>query len=351
MQNSAIGLDINETLNKPENTPSALPKLERQRLHDTVVEHLRNLIVEAVLVPGTKLNERELCETLGISRTPLREALKVLAAEGLIEISPNRGASVSKMSETEIWETFELMSGLEAMSGELACERITPVEVAEIKALHYAMLACKAQNDLPGYYSRNQTIHNKINEAARNSVLHQTYLGLNRRLQALRFKSQLFLLIIGFDCGRICSGDRHRHVQHRIALVQQMLAQDCRQALAVACFQRFDHLVVIVRGAVPFFGAEVGFEAQRLQTPVQAEVGLMEHRVARGFVDLVVDGLVAAVVAGQVVLRFAGQHGVVQRLDLGHFHRRDAFAGQLAGHRFQAAHEFEGFPDLGFGHL
>jgi DNA-binding GntR family transcriptional regulator len=169
-------------------TPS-VPKLERQHLHDTVVEHLRNLIVEGVLPPGTKLNERELCETMGISRTPLREAFKVLAVEGLIEISPNRGASVYKMSETEIWETFELMGGLEAVAGELACERITAVEVAEIKALHYAMLACKAHNDLPGYYSRNQAIHNKINEAARNSVLHQTYLSMNRRLQALRFKS------------------------------------------------------------------------------------------------------------------------------------------------------------------
>jgi DNA-binding GntR family transcriptional regulator len=181
---------MQNTMTGQEEKPAPLvPKLERQRLHDTVVDHLRNLIVEAVLTPGTKLNERELCETLGISRTPLREALKVLAAEGLIEISPNRGASVSKMSETEIWETFELMSGLEAMSGELACDRITPVELAEIKALHYAMLACKAQNDLPGYYSRNQAIHDKINDAARNSVLRQTYLGLNRRLQALRFKS------------------------------------------------------------------------------------------------------------------------------------------------------------------
>ncbi|PUA19116.1 GntR family transcriptional regulator [Glaciimonas sp. PCH181] len=167
----------------------AIPKLERLRLHDTVVEHLRNLIVEAVLVPGVKLNERELCETLGISRTPLREAMKVLAAEGLIDISPNRGASVSTLSEAEIWETFEFMSGLEAFSGELACERITPIEIAEIKALHYAMLACKAQNDLPGYYTRNQEIHDKINEAARNTVLRQTYLSVNRRLKALRFKS------------------------------------------------------------------------------------------------------------------------------------------------------------------
>ncbi|WP_233807724.1 GntR family transcriptional regulator [Paraburkholderia sp. HP33-1] len=166
-----------------------MPKVERQRLHDTVVEHIRRFIVEGVLEPGKKLNERELCETLGISRTPLREALKVLAAEGLIEISPNRGASVSKMSEAEVRETFELMSGLEAFSGELAAERITVAELAEIKALHYAMLACRAQNDLPGYYSRNQAIHDKINEAARNSALRQMYVSVNRRLQALRFRS------------------------------------------------------------------------------------------------------------------------------------------------------------------
>jgi len=170
-------------------SPVSIPKLERQRLHDTVVEHLRHLIVEAVYPPGTKLNERELCETMGISRTPLREALKVLAVEGLIDISPNRGASVYKMTTTEIRETFEFMSGLEALAGELACARITSEELVELKALHYAMLTCKAQGDLPGYYSRNQAIHDKINAAARNSVMRQTYLSINRRLQALRFKS------------------------------------------------------------------------------------------------------------------------------------------------------------------
>jgi len=166
-----------------------MPKVERQQLHDAVIEHLRSFIVEGMLEPGKKLNERELCEMLGISRTPLREALKVLASEGLIDISPNRGASVSKMSEAELRETFEVMSGLEAFSGELACERITAAEIAEIKALHYAMLACRSQNDLAGYYSRNRAIHDKINEAARNTALRQIYITVNRRLQALRFRS------------------------------------------------------------------------------------------------------------------------------------------------------------------
>ena len=75
---------------------SLIPKVQRLRLQDTVVDHLRQFVVEGVLQPGKKLNELELCETLGSSRTPLREAFKVLAAEGLLEISPNRGASVSK---------------------------------------------------------------------------------------------------------------------------------------------------------------------------------------------------------------------------------------------------------------
>lgn len=184
MQDSVVELDSITDAAAP-----ALPRLERQHLHDTVVGHLRNLIVEGTLAPGTKLNERELCETMGISRTPLREAFKVLAFEGLIEIAPNRGASVCKMSRTEILETFEFMSGLEALAGELACARIDAAGLADIKALHYEMLACKARSDLPGYYARNQAIHNRIAEAAGNSVLYQTYLMMNRRLQALRFKS------------------------------------------------------------------------------------------------------------------------------------------------------------------
>lgn len=164
-------------------------KVERQRLHDVVVEHLRSFITEGVLAPGKKLNERELCEILGISRTPLREALKVLAVEGLIEINPHRGATVARMSELEIRETFELMSGIEAFAGELACERITAEELEQIKALHYAMVVCKNQNDLSGYYQRNRAIHDLISEAARNTALRQVYLSLNRRIQALRYLS------------------------------------------------------------------------------------------------------------------------------------------------------------------
>jgi len=166
---------------------SSLTKVARLRLHDSVVDYLRTLIVEATLAPGTRLNERQLCEVLGISRTPLREALKVLAAEGLVEIEANRGATVSQMTPAEIGAAFETMSGIEAFAGELACERISEVDLAAIKSLHAGMLTCKAQSDWSGYYARNREIHDRINLAAGNVVLREIYLGLNRRLQALRF--------------------------------------------------------------------------------------------------------------------------------------------------------------------
>ena len=94
-----------------------------------------------------------------------------------------------QLSTLDIAETFEVISGLEAMSGELACARITEDEVNEIRALHYEMLACHAMRDLPGYYRLNQRIHDAINKAARNDVLRQTYTTINSRLQALRFRS------------------------------------------------------------------------------------------------------------------------------------------------------------------
>lgn len=166
-----------------------LPKIERVRLHDTVVDHLRRFITEGVLRPGIKLSERDLCETLGISRTPLREALKVLAQEGLVELNPNRGARVATMSEVEIREAFEMMGGLEAFAGELACARITDAEIAEIEELHAAMIEAKASGDLAGYFRLNSAIHDRIGLAAGNQMLRDMSQGLNRRLQALRLMS------------------------------------------------------------------------------------------------------------------------------------------------------------------
>jgi DNA-binding GntR family transcriptional regulator len=178
-----------QVLSLPEMAPIAT--IGRQVLHEEVAARLRNMIIEGALRAGQRLNERILCDQLGISRTPLREAFRVLATEGLIELPPHRGAQVVRMSRDEVVHTFELMGALEGLSGELACRNITDAEVAEIKALHRQMAACHRKRDLPGYYRLNRDIHERINAAARNPVLTEFYRTLNARLHALRFRSNL----------------------------------------------------------------------------------------------------------------------------------------------------------------
>jgi len=163
--------------------------IPRLVLHQEVATRLRQRIVEGQIAPGAKLNERQLSEQLQVSRTPLREAIKMLAAEGLVELLPNRGAVAASLSEQDVADTFEVIAGLEGQSGELAAQRITDAEMAEIRALHYEMLAAFTRRDLSTYYRLNAQIHTLINAAARNPVLTQTWRNVNARLQALRFRS------------------------------------------------------------------------------------------------------------------------------------------------------------------
>ena len=163
--------------------------IPRAALHEQVAYRLRELLVEGSIAPGAKLNERELSLQLNVSRTPLREAIKMLAAEGLVELLPNRGAVALSLSEQDVFNTFEVMAGLEGMSGELAAQRISEAQLTEIKALHFEMLAAHARRDLSAYYRINAQIHRAINTAANNAVLTATYTQVNARLQAMRFRS------------------------------------------------------------------------------------------------------------------------------------------------------------------
>lgn len=163
--------------------------IPRAALHAQVTQRLRQMLVEGRIEPGAKLNERELAEMLRVSRTPLREAIKMLAAEGLVELLPNRGAIAVSLTEADVRHTFEVMAGLEALSGELAAQRITPEELAELRAMQFEMMAAYTRRDMSNYYRLNAQIHTAINAAAKNPVLAATYNQVNARLQALRFRS------------------------------------------------------------------------------------------------------------------------------------------------------------------
>lgn len=169
----------------------AVESIPRRSLHDELVERLRGLLLEGQLEPGDKVPERELCERLDVSRTPMREALKVLAADGLITLIPNRGAVVKRLSRAELADLFQVMGALEALSGELACKHITDAEIDRIERTHRKMVGHYRKGNLPGYFQCNRRIHELILEASRNHVLAAQYRSLSMRMQRPRYLANL----------------------------------------------------------------------------------------------------------------------------------------------------------------
>jgi len=159
----------------------------RKSLTDELVARLRDLIISGELEPGSKVPEAELCARFGVSRTPMREALKVLAAEGLVVLTLNRGASVAKITQEEIDELFPIIGALEALAGEAACARITERQFANLERLHRDMVARFRDGDWLGYSKLNRQIHEAIFEASGNVALAALYQQLLVRIHAVRF--------------------------------------------------------------------------------------------------------------------------------------------------------------------
>lgn len=179
------------TLSTPFPNTNVTSLVDRRLLHETVIDQLRDLIVQGELAPETKLNERVLAEKLGTSRTPLREAIKFLASEGLVELLPNRGAVVAPLKPEKMKEVFVVLGALEALAGDLACRNATEADIAEIRGLHYHMLAHHARGELAQYFRYNQQIHIKFMECAGNATLAQVYRGLNAHVKRARYLANL----------------------------------------------------------------------------------------------------------------------------------------------------------------
>lgn len=149
------------------------------------------MIIEGVLPPGDKVPEKELCERFGVSRTPLREALKVLASEGLVALTPNRGATIADLTLDDLEQAFPVMGALEALSGELACANITERELAAIRRVHEKMVAHYEARELAPYFRNNQKIHELILAAARNRTLSSLYRSLEGRIRQARYLANM----------------------------------------------------------------------------------------------------------------------------------------------------------------
>lgn len=151
-----------------------------------VTKKIEDDIIFGNLPPGTKLDEQELCDRYNVSRTPVREALKLLAADGLVEIRPRRGAIVPKIEPLVLCEMFEVMAELEGMCGRLAARRIQAQEKENLIKLHHNCKQYVLAEDSESYYEENKNFHFAIYHASHNSFLIEQASSLHKRLHPYR---------------------------------------------------------------------------------------------------------------------------------------------------------------------
>ena len=161
--------------------------ISRQSLHGQVADRLRDMVVHGELVPGEKVPVAALSQTLGVSLTPLREALKVLAEEGLVELTPNRGARVIPYTAEEAEALFEVIAGLESLAAELAAKRMSDEDLANLEAAHKQMKSYFDEKKRDQYFEINSHIHEKIVRYSSNDILINTHAKLMVRANRGRY--------------------------------------------------------------------------------------------------------------------------------------------------------------------
>ena len=184
-----LAFEINRPLRPMPLPAAARPPgpIQRMPLHEQARWHLRRMIVRGELSPGANIGEAGLCLALGISRTPLREALKLLAAEGLIDLTTHRGAFVAPLKLDEVTNTVEVVARLEQLGAELAARSVTAGDLAQLQAWQDRMEAeLRARRRVP-YFEINQRLHRAIVAIGGNAALVAAHEMLFGRIERVRF--------------------------------------------------------------------------------------------------------------------------------------------------------------------
>ncbi len=168
------------------NRPEPMEQIARTPLHEEVTNRLRDMIVESKMVPGERIQELQLAQQLGVSRTPIREALKVLTSEGLVELLPLRGAIVKVFTDKDARDMLDVIALLEAFAGERAC-LAEPARIEGILAMHRRMATLYVQRQRLEYFVLNQQIHEALIALADNETLSLTHATLGKRMRSLRY--------------------------------------------------------------------------------------------------------------------------------------------------------------------
>ncbi len=191
-----------------------------QALHEGVADRLRQLIYDGDLAPGSFIDEPALCERLDISRTPLREALKVLTAEGLLRHEPRRGCFVYQITERDLDDIFPVIALLEGRCAYEAAQRVTQGDLRALEAQHERLRDCARLGDIAAYYEANHVIHEAIIELSDNRWLAQTIGGLRKILRLSRLQSLQ------------AEGRMEQSLSEHLAVFAALQAHDCDGAEA-----------------------------------------------------------------------------------------------------------------------
>ncbi len=161
--------------------------ISRNPLPDLVLERLRDMITEGHLAPGERIVESELGPELGVSRTPLREALRSLAAEGLVYLTPSRGAFVRRFSAKEVADALDLIAVLEAKAAPLVVAHSRPADVARLRRLHDDMMVFFRAGERLPYFKLNQAFHSALVALSGNAAIIQCHTQLQSSLKRIRY--------------------------------------------------------------------------------------------------------------------------------------------------------------------
>lgn len=158
-------------------------------LYQEVAERLRQQIFAHELPPGTWVDEQTLADEYGISRTPLREALKVLASEGLVTLKPRRGCYVTEISERDLDEIFTVMALLEGQCAQTTAQKATDADLERLRGIHADLEKAAAAGDINGFFEANQAFHLALQEIADNRWLQHAIEDLRRVIKLSRHHS------------------------------------------------------------------------------------------------------------------------------------------------------------------
>ena len=208
-------------------TLETMNRIAPTALYQEVAERLRQRIYAHELPPGTWIDEQKLAEQYGISRTPLREALKVLASEGLVELKPRRGCYVTEISRQDLDEIFPLIALLEGRCAAEAVKRAKAADLTALRAIHDKLEAAARETRVDAFFEANQEFHRKIQELSGNRWL----LSVIQDLRKVLKRSRLHSLSL--------EGRLQQSLEEHRAILARMLAGDATGAER----QMYEHLL------------------------------------------------------------------------------------------------------------